>query len=92
MAKIKEGEWVRVLDCTTPSYVCQYTKELETIYEGDLDCIEPWKPKEGEWVIPLYKTKDNFCIMKWKKEYEGTSYDFCEPFKGELPVGLKDQS
>lgn len=73
---------------------------MSTFKVGDL---EKWQPKEGEWCLFLIKGKPYPLLAKFDKivQIHGIqkyavidsyiTFDYCEPFIGELPSFLKDK-
>ena len=66
---------------------------------GESDLVEVWEPKEGELCYFWSDRYNNLIVSKYfrfhkeeRKQYEtpeGTQYQYCAPFKGELPEAFK---
>lgn len=81
------GDWVR---CIPDDIVFQVDGHINGGYQDTKywckQDFEPWKPKVGEWVIPLHTLyKDFFYVEQWGKN---CTYE-CQPFIGNLPQNFQ---
>ena len=60
---------------------------------------ELWQPKVGEWCWFWDENYTTAILAKFENisnglfvEYHGNIFDYCEPFIGQLPTHIKDQS
>ena len=86
MNSFKPGDWVYIPSLNTEPV--QYRSDL--CHLG----LELWQPKVGEWVWSKGSYTQAF-IFKWTSSHEQVgiiNYTNYEPFIGQLPTHLKDQS
>ena len=86
MNSFKLGDWVHIPSLNTEPV--QYRSDL--CHLG----LELWKPTVDEWVWSKGSYTQAF-IFKWTSAHEQvgiTNYTNYEPFIGQLPTHLKDQS
>ena len=64
-----------------------------------VNCHEIWQPKAGEWCWFWDENYTTAILAKFENisnglfvEHHGNTFDYCEPFIGQLPTHLKDQS
>lgn len=62
------------------------------------ECM-PWQPKVGEWCWFWDENYTTAILAKFENisnglfvEHHGNIFEYCEPFIGQLPTHLKDQS
>ena len=97
MNSFKPGDWVYIPSLNTEP--AQYRSDL--CHLG----LELWQPKVGEWCWFWNRDKPNKPKLKqlysinyehdvhWTyKTIDCKTYQHCEPFIGQLPTHLKDQS
>ena len=97
MSTFKPGEWVDIPSLNTEPV--QYRSDL--CHLG----LERWQPKPKEWCWFWNRDKPNKTKLKqlysinyehdvhWTyKTTDCKTYQHCEPFIGQLPTNLKDQS
>lgn len=68
----------------------------EVTRQYDINSLEPWQPKQGEWCWFWNEYDDiptlNRFLCMYSDDENGlpNGFDFCEPFTGQLPSFLKD--
>lgn len=102
MQNFKVGDWVK-----STKYPHLKPIQIESTYEsnerkGELGLksqrtilysseVVHWQPTEGEWVIPDSGLSDDmFVVMKY--DPIRLIANRCEPFMGQLPSNLKDNT
>ena len=92
MSSFKLGDWVRN---TVTNEVYQFNNVLKELqYTTKLYAYELWQPKPNEWVWSKGSYTQAF-IFKWTSAHEQAgiiNYPNYEPFIGQLPTFIKDQS
>ena len=105
MNSFKPGDWVKLKykSYTKPYEILEIVNGLirlnteltpssDNLWRED-ECM-PWQPKVGEWVWSKGSYTQAF-IFKWTSAHEQAgimNYTNYEPFIGQLPTYLKDQS
>ncbi len=91
MSSFKPGEWVDIPSLNTEPV--QYRSDL--CHLG----LELWHPKVGEWCWFWDENYTTAILAKFENisnglfvEHHGNIFEYCEPFIGQLPTHLKDQS
>ena len=89
MSSFIPGDWVNIPSLNTEPV--QYRSDL--CHLG----LELWHPKVGEWCWFWNQSDINLSISPHIGQYGNLSYslefyDNCEPFIGQLPTFIKDQS
>ena len=102
MSSFKPGDWVKYKDqqdTTIYKVINILSNDLIDIEDTIVDKydIELWQPKLGEWCWFWNQSDINLSISPHIGQYGNLSYslefyDNCEPFIGQLPTHLKDQS
>ena len=100
MSSFKPGDWIQCTYANGARSVAQVVsetsvKEAGKVYPTTLDSDWiAWQPKVGEWVWSKGSYTQAF-IFKWTSSHEQAgipNYTNYEPFIGQLPAFLKDQS
>lgn len=103
MQQFKDKDWLRVIaGHERPINSVFQIKSCLTRYK--LSDVELWQPKEGEWcwfwngyskyTLTLGRLAEYSKEEKLYFSYNGVvymSYEYCEPFIGELPSFLKER-
>ena len=91
MNSFKPGDWVDIPSLNTEPV--QYRSDL--CHLG----LELWQPKVGEWCWFWDENYTTAILAKFENisnglfvEHHGNIFEYCEPFIGQLPTHLKDQS
>ena len=91
MNSFKPGDWVDIPSLNTKPV--QYRSDL--CHLG----LELWQPKVGEWCWFWDENYTTAILAKFENisnglfvEHHGNIFEYCEPFIGQLPTHLKDQS
>ena len=91
MSSFKPGDWVYIPSLNTEPV--QYRSDL--CHLG----LELWQPKVGEWCWFWDENYTTSILAKFENisnglfvENHGNIFEYCEPFIGQLPTHLKDQS
>ena len=103
MSSFKPGDWIQCTYANGTKFVVQVVsetsvKEAGRVYPTTLDSDwVAWQPKVGEWCWFWNQSDINLSISPHIGQYGNLSYslefyDNCEPFIGQLPTFIKDQS
>ena len=108
MSSFKPGDWIKstrypnlrpvqiisIYESNTRPGILGLKSKGTVLYSDE---VELWKPKVGEWCWFWNQSDINLSISPHIGQYGNLSYslefyDNCEPFIGQLPTFIKDQS
>lgn len=76
-----------------------WPSENSTAVCSEMQYYELWQPKVGEWCWFWDENYTTAILAKFENisnglfvEHHGNIFEYCEPFIGQLPTHLKDQS
>ena len=105
MSSFKPGDWIQCTYANGTKFVVQVVsetsvKEAGRVYPTTLDSDwVAWQPKVGEWCWFWDENYTTAILAKFENisnglfvEHHGNIFEYCEPFIGQLPTHLKDQS
>ena len=104
MNSFKPGDWVKYKDqqdTTIYKVINILSNDLIDIGDTIVDKydIELWQPTVGEWCWFWDENYTTAILAKFENisnglfvEHHGNIFEYCEPFIGQLPTHLKDQS
>ena len=101
MSSLKPGDWIEITYTSIyhmKPFITKYISD-ELINSKFIKSIKLWQPKVGEWCWFWDENYTTAILAKFENisnglfvEHHGNIFEYCEPFIGQLPTHLKDQS